>query len=66
MPESESIPIALTINELFTNAIKHSGAEKININAWRNDDWFYLRVSDNGSGRADPEAVERRAIIIPY
>jgi two-component sensor histidine kinase len=26
LPEAESIPIALTINELFTNAIKHSPA----------------------------------------
>jgi hypothetical protein len=25
LPEAESIPIALTINELLTNAIKHSG-----------------------------------------
>ncbi len=26
LPEAEAIPVALTINELFTNAIKHSGA----------------------------------------
>lgn len=26
LPEAESIPIALTLNELLTNAIKHSGA----------------------------------------
>jgi PAS domain S-box-containing protein len=25
LPEAEAIPVALTINELFTNAIKHSG-----------------------------------------
>jgi two-component sensor histidine kinase len=27
LPEAESIPIALTINELLTNAIKHGGAD---------------------------------------
>lgn len=40
-------------SEALANAIKHSGAEKININAWRSGEWCYLRVSDNGSGRAD-------------
>jgi two-component sensor histidine kinase len=28
LPEAESIPIALTINELLTNAVKHSMAER--------------------------------------
>jgi signal transduction histidine kinase len=50
------------ISEALTNAIKHSGAEKININAWRNGDWFYLRVSDNGSGRADAEGEGLRGL----
>jgi hypothetical protein len=27
LPEAESIPIALTVNELLTNAVKHSIAE---------------------------------------
>lgn len=40
-------------SEALANAIKHSGAQKININAWQNGPWCYLRVSDNGSGRAD-------------
>ncbi len=50
------------ISEALANAIKHSGAEKININAWRNGEWFYLRVSDNGSGRADPEGAGLRGL----
>src|SRR5262249_43150377 len=28
LPEAESIPIALTVNELLTNAVKHSIAER--------------------------------------
>jgi signal transduction histidine kinase len=49
-------------SEALANAIKHSGAEKININAWRNDDWCYLRVSDNGSGRADQNGQGLRGL----
>lgn len=40
-------------SEALANAIKHSSATQININAWRSDDWFYLRISDNGVGGAD-------------
>lgn len=62
-------------SEALANAIKHSGAEKINVNAWRNENWCYLRVSDNGSGgaaqdgtgllglRARVEAVDGRLMI---
>jgi signal transduction histidine kinase len=50
------------ISEALANAIKHSGAEKININAWRNEQWFYLRVSDNGSGRADENGEGLRGL----
>jgi signal transduction histidine kinase len=50
------------ISEALANAIKHSGAEKININAWRNEKWFYLRVSDNGSGRADENGEGLRGL----
>lgn len=42
-------------SEALANAIKHSTAERININAWRHDQWLYVRVSDNGVGGADAE-----------
>jgi signal transduction histidine kinase len=50
------------ISEALANAIKHSGAEKININAWRNEHWFYLRVSDNGKGGADENGEGLRGL----
>lgn len=50
------------ISEALANAIKHSGAEKININAWRNEQWFYLRVSDNGKGGADENGEGLRGL----
>jgi signal transduction histidine kinase len=49
-------------SEALANAIKHSAAEKININAWRNDEWCYLRVSDNGTGRADENGQGLRGL----
>ncbi|MFT4049488.1 MAG: sensor domain-containing protein [Solirubrobacterales bacterium] len=49
-------------SEALANAIKHSGAKKININVWRNEDWCYLRVSDNGSGRADEDGEGLRGL----
>lgn len=50
------------ISEALANAIKHSGAEKININSWRNEQWCYLRVSDNGSGGADESGEGLRGL----
>jgi signal transduction histidine kinase len=45
-------------SEALANAIKHSGAEKINVNAWRNENWCYLRGL-----RARVEAVDGRLMI---
>ncbi|MGH2958811.1 MAG: sensor histidine kinase, partial [Solirubrobacterales bacterium] len=50
------------ISEALANAIKHSRAERININAWRNEQWFYLRVSDNGIGGADEHGEGLRGL----
>ena len=38
LPEAEAIPIALTVNELLTNAIKHGGAEGARCAARPGDD----------------------------
>lgn len=53
----ESVAYFVT-SEALANAIKHSEAEKINVNVWRNDEWLYLRVSDNGRGGASIESGE--------
>lgn len=62
-------------SEALANAIKHSGAEQININAWRNGNYFYVRVADNGNGgaaedgeglsglRARVEAVDGKLVV---
>lgn len=62
-------------SEALANAIKHSQAEQININVWRNGDYFYVRVADNGVGgaatdgqglsglRARVEAVDGKLVV---
>jgi signal transduction histidine kinase len=54
---SESAAYFVT-SEALANAIKHSGATKINVNAWHEADKLKLRVSDNGGGGADFDAGE--------
>jgi signal transduction histidine kinase len=45
-------------SEALANAIKHSEATKINVNAVHHEDWLFVRVSDNGNGGADLDAGE--------
>jgi signal transduction histidine kinase len=49
-------------SEALANAIKHSGATHIRINAWQHDRWFYVRISDNGTGGADAEGGGLRGL----
>ncbi len=49
LPEAESIPIALTINELLTNAVKHSAAGDVHCQLICDGD--ELRVAMRNTGR---------------
>jgi two-component sensor histidine kinase len=51
LPESEAIPIALTINELLTNAVKHSGSNpgEIACEVVSSDDGVTVRISNVAS-----------------
>jgi signal transduction histidine kinase len=40
--------------EAVTNAVKHSGATRVDISATRRDATLVVRVTDNGRGGADP------------
>jgi PAS domain S-box-containing protein len=58
LPEAESIPIALTINELLTNAIKHSGggapdAAPVHCSLVCGDDELQVRIANPGRLPAD-------------
>jgi len=38
------------IQEALTNAYRHGGASLVDVAVWRENDWLYARVSDNGRG----------------
>lgn len=54
------------VSELLSNAVKHSGAARIEINFANNDDCLTIRILDDGHGGADPgrgsglRGIERR------
>jgi hypothetical protein len=48
LPEAESIPIALTINELLTNAIKHSVGGPVTCRLECHDDEVAIRIANPG------------------
>jgi PAS domain S-box-containing protein len=52
LPEAESIPIALTINELLTNAVKHSAHGEVRCTLVCGDDEVQLQIRNAGQLRA--------------
>ncbi|AKJ30964.1 PAS domain-containing sensor histidine kinase [Caldimonas brevitalea] len=53
LPEAESIPIALTLNELLTNAIKHSEAGTVVCRLRCDAEWVQIEVANPGQLPAD-------------
>jgi two-component sensor histidine kinase len=45
LPEAEAIPVALTLNELLTNAIKHGAGDEIRCRATTEGDAVAIRVA---------------------
>lgn len=67
IPYNKALSIALVVNELLSNSVKHSmtGSEKliITIACYQVDDTIHLSVTDNGIGfPADFETAEHRGI----
>jgi PAS domain S-box-containing protein len=48
MPEAESIPIALTLNELLTNAIKHGTGQSLRCEARIDDEVVSVAIANQG------------------
>ncbi len=44
LPEAESIPVALTVNELFTNAIKHGRGMQVHCRVWAEGEAVLIAV----------------------
>lgn len=49
LPETEAIPVALTVNELLTNAIKHGSGSEVRLNLQAVDETIRISVSNAGS-----------------
>ncbi len=45
LPEAESIPVALTVNELFTNAIKHSSGSDVRCTLSAQGETVHIRIA---------------------
>ncbi|MGH2905684.1 MAG: sensor histidine kinase [Solirubrobacterales bacterium] len=56
--EASEIAAYFVISEALANAIKHSKATSINVQALKHDSWLFVRVSDNGAGGAALDAGE--------
>ncbi|MBU4536364.1 MAG: sensor histidine kinase [Euryarchaeota archaeon] len=51
-----SIPLGLIVNELITNSMKYAG--KLKIDFYPQDNYFILKVSDNGIGIPEELDIE--------
>jgi hypothetical protein len=64
LPESEAIPIALTINELLTNAIKHSPAgSTVHCRVIGHADGLRIEISNEGRLPADFRLDQRPSTV---
>jgi two-component sensor histidine kinase len=64
LPEAESIPIALALNELFTNAIKHSPASSgVVCRLWLEADAVRVEICNHGHLPADFRLDRRPATV---
>ncbi len=52
------ISVYRIVQELLTNAVKHSGAEKVWVQCNENDNHVYISVEDNGKGFVFDEAMQ--------
>ncbi len=48
MPEADSIPIALTLNELLTNAIKHGSGQSVRCEARVQGERVWIEIANHG------------------
>ena len=49
LPEAESIPVALTVNELFTNAIKHSSGSDVRCTLSAEGETVFIRIASHAA-----------------
>jgi PAS domain S-box-containing protein len=60
LPEAEAIPVALTVNELFTNAVKHSPDGEVRAELALSGDGVRLRIANRGHLPPGFDIAQRR------
>jgi two-component sensor histidine kinase len=50
LPSRSASAVAIVLNELITNSLKHSGAREVQVRMHRNGGSLELQISDNGRG----------------
>ena len=61
LPEAESIPVALTVNELFTNAIKHSSGGEVRCTLSAQGEAVQIRIASRATLREGFDLKQVRA-----
>ena len=60
IPENKQIIIYRIVQELISNALRHSGCTEIVVDCSQNEALFMITVEDNGKGFSYPEATASR------
>ncbi len=63
LPEAESIPVALTLNELFTNAIKHGQGDDVRASLRVQGDQVHVAIASRATLPAGLDLDARRSAI---
>jgi len=63
LPEAESIPVALTLNELLTNAIKHSQGGEVRCELSAQADHLHIAIASTATLAADFDLSQRRSVV---
>jgi len=63
LPEAESIPVALTLNELLTNAIKHSQGGEVRCELSAQADHLHIAIASTATLDADFDLSQRRSVV---
>ena len=63
LPEAESIPVALTLNELLTNAIKHSQGGEVRCELSAQADHLHIAIASTAVLDAGFDLSQRRSVV---
>ena len=63
LPEAESIPVALTLNELLTNAIKHSAGEDVRCSLMAQGEVVHIGIASRAELAPGFDLNERRSAV---